>query len=320
VSRTQDFGSFGVGLPQQEVLKSVPKFEISTGLFGAATEEYAIHVPDYVLEWIKDGDITFTVADTNGYGNMVIEWNGDEIYSENAKAGAHRVDLQASQIKSENALKVYAHGPFFLFFWAATTYDIRNFNLNAEYGPAKFLEFEVSQDELESLDKFDLAWYTTSRRGSLIVKVNAEEIYNAVPERQESVEFTDISPVNLGIRPGKNRLTFLAMNGSFELDDVIMNTYVSKNQRVVKERFELNGEQINRIKASGGLVKIYVKYIDKTGNLNVKINERSLDSSFAESGWNRFSFNDNYVETGSNWIEISGTGTFDVSDVNVGIA
>ncbi|UCF09028.1 MAG: hypothetical protein JSW28_04910, partial [Thermoplasmata archaeon] len=319
VSRTQEYGSFSVGVAQQHGLKSLARLDITAGLFGSSSEKFTISVPDYVVEWKKGGKIAFTVDNTNEYGNLLIKWNGAELYNKRASEGVHSIDIAPPLIKPENTLEISAQGPGLLF-WAATVYEINDFVVNAEYGPAKFLDFEVTQDELESLNKFELKWYTTTRRGKLIVKVNGVQVYMDEPARQETVTFTDTSPVSIQISPGKNRLTMIAVNGSFELNDVLMNTYISKNQRTVKERFELTGEQVNMIKASGGVARIYVNEIERPGELWVKINEQGGGSTLAEAGWNTIKFKGELMEIDSNWIEVSGTGTFDVGDISVEVA
>ena len=319
VSRLQDYGSFGVGLPQQHELKTVPKMEITAALFGGSSEEFSINVPSHVMEWLKGGEISFTVDETNQYGNLVVIWNGDAVHNKKTARGRYTIDLDTSQIKVDNTLQVAAQGPGMLF-WAATAYNIKDFEVNADYGPAKFLDFEVSQDELESLDRFDLSWTTASSSGILIAKVNGEEIFMASPRRQESVVFTDTLLMTASIVPGKNRLSFLAVNGSSNLQDVTMRTYVSKNQRVMKERFELTGAQLERIRASGGKVRMYVESVDNAGSLTVKLNERSAGSVQARPGWNSIEFSADLMEIGTNWLEISGTGTFDVGDACVEVA
>ncbi len=319
VSRSQDYGSFGVGLPQKESIKSVPMMEITAGLFGSASEEYTVNVPEHIVEWLKGGEITFTIEDSNQYGNLVITWNGAVVYDNKAGSGDQTVTLYSNNIKKENTLKIYAQGPGMLF-WAATVYNLKDFDVSAEYGPAKFVSFAVSQDELESLDRFDLSWFTSSKRGTLIVKVNGEEIFSGIPERQQSIEFTDTDMMSASIIPGSNRLAFMAVNGSYELQDVMMKTYVSKDQRVMKEKFDLTEPQLESLKAKGGVVRMYVEDIERTGDLLVKINEKSAGSVYATEGWNSVPFDEDILERGTNWLQISGTGTFDVGDVSVELA
>jgi hypothetical protein len=320
VSRTQDFGAFGVGLPQKESLKTVPMMEITAGLFGSTSEEFSIEVPEYVIEWLKGGEISFDIDDTNSYGNLVVTWNGAVVYEKKGGAGSRTVTLSTSQIKQDNTVQIAAQGPGMMF-WAATAYTLKDFEVSAEYGPAKFLDFSVSQDELESLDRFELSWFTASRRGTLLVKVNGDQIYSGTSERMESVEFTDTSLSSASIVPGKSRLAFMALNdGSFELQDVIMRTYVSKNQRTIREKFDLNGAQLNSLVANGGVVKMYVENVESSGDLRIKLNEQSAGSVSAKAGWNSVPFEADLLEVGSNWLEIGGTGTFDVGDVTVELA
>lgn len=319
VSRSQDYGNFGVGLPQLESIKSLPRMEITAGLFGSVSEEITVNVPEHIVEWLKGGEITFTVESSNEYGNLVIAWNGAVVYDKRIARGSETVTLYPASIKKENTLQVSAQGPGMLF-WAATVYNIKDFDVSAVYGPAKFVSFAVSQDELESLDRFDLSWFTASKRGALIVKVNGEEVFSGVPERQQRVEFTDTDMQTASIIPGSNRLAFMAINGSYELQDVLMKTYVSKDQRVMKEKFDVTESQLNSLKAKGGVVRMYVEGVERTGDLLVKINEQSAGSVYATEGWNSVPFDADLLERGTNWLQMSGTGTFDVGDVSVELA
>jgi hypothetical protein len=112
----------------------------------------------------------------------------------------------------------------------------------------------------------------------------------------------------------------MAVNGSFELEDVLMNTYVSSSQRTIKQRFDLTQSQVDTLKARGGAVKLYVNEIVNPGNLQIRLNEQSAGSAAARSGYNTISFSGNLAEVGTNWIEISGTGKFDVGEVSVELA
>jgi hypothetical protein len=319
VSRVQEFGDFGVGVPQDYGLKSTPKMEISAGLFGGQSEEFEITVPDYVVDWIKGGLITFTVTDTNKYNNLVIEWNGAKVYDEPAYEGEHEIELHPSQIKGQNTLEIKALGPG-LAFWAATFYTISDFDVTASYGPAKFLDFTVSQDELETLDTFELLWYTAQRRGQLAVEINGEEIYRGVSERDGKVLFTDSDLTDVTIRPGKNRLIFKAYNGSFELDDVLLNTHVSMASKVIRERFDLDEAQVSTLQEKGLLLKLYIDSIDRAGTLTFRINSERVGSATGKEGWNNVKLGTDYLEAGSNWLEISSNGAFEISEASVEIA
>jgi hypothetical protein len=323
VSRVQNYGDFGVGIPQDELLKSAPRMEISSGsffgMFGRSVEEFDIIVPDYVIEWIKGGVITFTVEETNEYGNLMITWNGAELYNGKAYEGEHEIEISPSQMKNDNVLEVKAAGPG-LMFWAATVYNIKDFEVNARYGPAKFLDFAVSQDELETLDKFELLWYTASRRGNLSVKVNGEELYVGYPERDMRITFTDADLGTVSIRPGNNRLTFAAINGTFELDDVIINTHVSRSQRVVREKFELTDPEAEKLKNKGAVLKIYVNKVDKSGRITVKLNEREAGTKECMEGWNAIPLSTDMLGPGSNWIEVASSGAFDTGEAKLEVA
>jgi hypothetical protein len=321
VSRVQEYGDFGVGVPQEEVLTSAPMIEVSAGLLGGERESFDLAAPDYVQDWKKGGSITFRVSETNQYGDLVVRWNGDEVYRGRASVGEYDIDLEAAQIKGQNTLEVYADGPG-LMFWATTVYQLKDLEAKASYGPAKFLDFAVSQDELETLDHFELAWYTKSRRGNLSVSINGGEIYNAYPERDVSISFTDTALGSSILRPGNNRLMFASVNAtdSFELSDVLINTHVSRSQKTVKEKVTITHEQMQRIQARGASLTIYVTKIDKAGRITLSVNEQQSGSVEGKVGVNTVAVNKALVKEGENWFEISSTGAFTVSEAKVEMA
>jgi hypothetical protein len=292
--------------------------EISAGVFGGQGETFTVTVPDYVEEWIKGGSITFTVDESNEYGNLIVKWNGAEVYKGKPR-GDREIELIPSQVKKDNTLEIIAEGPGIMF-WAATIYKIKDFTVNARYGPAKFLDFEVSQDELATLDHFELTWYTGSRRGNLSVCVNGEEIYMGYPERDMSLTFTDNTLQSSIIKPGNNRIMLSAINGSFELNDVIANTYVSRAQRVIKERVDVTEEQLQRMQARGGVLKLYVKSVERDGRITLSINEQTAGSGEGKVGWNTLKLNTDLLVAGNNWLEISSTGGFDISEARVEVS
>ncbi len=318
VSRVQEFGSMKVGVPEAYELKTLPKMEITAGLFGGTSEEFEISVPDYVADWVKGGTITFTVTDTNKYNNLVIEWNGAKIYDDKAYEGDHEVTILPEQIKEQNTLEVRALGPG-LAFWAATAYSLREFTVNAEYGPAKFMDFDVSDDELEALDMFELLWYTAKSRGELAVEVNGEELYRAEPERDAKITFMDTDLEEVTIRPGKNRLIFKAYDGSFELDDVILNTHVSMAQKVLREKFELTDEQLEAL-GDNIVLKLRIGSVDKSGTINTKLNDVRSGSGTGKAGLVSIPMSTSSLTSGGNWLEISSLGAFEITDASIEVA
>ena len=104
-------GTFTVGETQEEVLKSVPQIEISSGWFGGNVEEYTIQVPSHYRESMRDILLSFNVYDTNQYGNLNVKWNGKNFYNEKAPRSRVVVDIDANYIEDENTLEISADGP-----------------------------------------------------------------------------------------------------------------------------------------------------------------------------------------------------------------
>jgi hypothetical protein len=117
-ARTIDLRTFTVGEDQTESLRSWPQMELGTSLFGGNVEGEVVEVPDYLMETARGVRLSFNVQDTNNYGNLVIKWNGFEVFSEAASERQHEVFIPREDIRGSNSIEVSATGPG-LFFWAS---------------------------------------------------------------------------------------------------------------------------------------------------------------------------------------------------------
>ena len=139
-----------------------------------------------------------------------------------------------------------------------------------------------------------------------------------VPEREMSIDFTEKDLQGASIRPGNNRITFSPVDGSvFQLEDVLLNTHVSTSKKVVRERFDLTEPQVEKAHANGIELKLYVEYTDKHGSFTVKLNEATAGTAQGKDGWNTIELDPSLLEDGSNWIELSSSGAFDIGEATL---
>lgn len=310
--RTESMGSFIAGEPQSEALKSVTELSIATSLIGMESREYTIPVQEEVLSEVRKVDIVFTVDDTNLYGNLRIKWNGKEVLNRQAYRGYYTVEIEKDNVKTVNSLEVYADGPGWLF-WAATTYDLKDFKVNQVSGASKIYPFSLTLSELQTFDHAEVRFSVSKRAGdTLLIKANGITVYNAYPGVQENVsfEYGDF------LKAGKNLLVFSAETGSFNIEDAELSVYSLTNVLVKSRGFDLSSEMLGDFQL--GVLEVTVDNVVKEGDLSVKVNGNAVDTAGAAVGKNRFTFGKSLVKEGDNDIEFSGSGAFDVSQVRIG--
>jgi hypothetical protein len=314
-TRTDSFGSFVVGEKQSEEIRKVPQLTVGASWFGANVQKYQADIPEWFLEDLKDVKISFSVYDTNKYGAFVVVWNGLVVNQQITDKGRHEIIVKSENVKESNNIQVYCEGPGPLF-WASTVYVVRDFTVNVEYGPRKLVPFQALQGELETFSKGDVSFYATDATSTLRIKVNGQEIYSQVPKGQGTVQFDF---VKVPLNAGTNIISF-STDGVIELHDVALNIFLLTDEVVRVRRFNLTEEQYNLFAQDyHGKVVFDVSSVLRSGNLNVRINDRTTRVSDAATGENTVSFSKDDVHSGENEIAFSGTGGFMVGDAAITI-
>ena len=316
--RTDNLGSFPVGETQRESLRTIPKLVAEAGLFGGEIQEFSANVPAWLIEPMMRVRIRFSVLDTNMYGNLVMKWNGKEVFKDRAKEQEHVILIGKEDVKEENRLEVFSEGPGLLF-WASTVYDIRNLEVQLEYGPAKLIPFVLSQTELSTFSKGQIEFFAIHPGTSiLLIKINGQEIYRKQPLGDDFAEFSFTSvPLTLGT----NIISIDSKNGSYNLQAVQLKIFSLNNEVVRTKNFQMTKAQIDQLDRGvvKGQVRYEIKSIFRQGSIRIKINGQDLVTVAPRIGTNQAEFDSSHVLEGENEIEFSGTGHFDVSDVRIGL-
>lgn len=316
VARTINLQSFTVGEPQTENLKTWPQLEISQGLFGGQLEKGSVAVPDYLMETARGVTLSFNIYDTNNYGNLVIKWNGRDIMNRAHSAGRYDIFIEKEHVKESNSIEISSTGPGF-FFWASSVYIIKNFNVNLEYGPQRVIPFELLPSEMQQFDRVEISSYT-SGTGTLVIKINGVPIFSGQPV---GVFRKSFNLFQAPIKSGQNILTFVDEDGTYVMRDTAFNVYTRGDQSVARHKFNLTEENFNFLANSifRGKVDYRVRNIARQGGVEIKINGHQLSTNPPRVGWNSASFTANIVDIGENEITFGGTGSFDISEVIVGL-
>jgi hypothetical protein len=237
-----------------------------------------------------------------------------------ANLNRYDVYVQPGDVKDANTLEIAASPPG-LYFWASTYYALQNFAVVAEYGPEKFMSFKIYPSEIESWSKGVLKFYTTSgQTGTMRVKLNGVDIYSSTnPEHVVTKEF-QYSDLGNMLKIGDNVLSFKS-DSVMELDDVEFDVVLSAGSTANERDITVTTDQLNLLKGNGkGVIEFNVDNTYKQGVLSIKINTNQLNVQTVRSGKNTVEFTSSDVFEGANTIAFSGTGSWDINGVKVGVA
>jgi len=315
--KSSPLGTFTVGETQTNELKKVPQLEISAGWFGGNKETFKIEIPSYYTDSLRGIVIAFNVYDTNQYGNLNVRWNGKDFYNEKVPRGSYTVRVDSNYIDDVNELEISSDGPG-LAFWAATVYTLRDFKVNLEYGPSKLIAFTLAQSDLDAFTKGELEFigFGTS---NLRVKINGYKIWDQVPDGVETIGFnyTDVP-----LRLGENILSLDCPTGQATLNNAELSVYVLTNQITRTRSFDMTENHYNLMdqQAYTGTLRFKVDSINRPGEISIELNGNALSlagTGIVRQGWNTATFDASDAMSGSNTLEFSGNGYWDISEVQV---
>ena len=316
-SRTINLGSFSVGEPQKENLKTIPQMQVSSGWLGSERKSYDVSVEDWYATTQRGVRVSFDLTESNKYGNLIIRWNGKEVFSEVADTKHYNVFIDPSYVKSSNKIEVLTDGPG-LYFWASTIYILKNVNINLEYGPEKIVAFELVPDEISMFDRGELSFYA-SGTDTLEIKVNGVEVYEDSPRGNVKVNFDYLK---VPLRSGGNLITFIDRDGVYNLNDVYFNIFLLNNQSVLMREFNLtdaNFDLLNR-GIMDGRIDYTVDSIARQGPIKIEINSKTIGSFTPEMGSNSVEFGPANAQLGDNDIRFSSMGGYQLSDIVIGLS
>jgi hypothetical protein len=309
----QAYGSFSVGDVNTDTLKKTPQIQVSSSYFGSQNGNMQINLLDAYVPVSRQAIITYRVHDAAAYGNLIIKWNGLELYNEKASKGVYNLHVPHENIQETNNLEIYCDGPG-IFFWASTVYILRDFQVDLDYGSVKLLPFTLSSKDAETF-KNGAFEFSSSGTGKLFVKVNGQAVFSGTPGTSESVKF-DL--FNAGIIPGNNMIALSTQGGTFSLNNVVLKIFVSTDNLVKERTFTLSKQNFDLfLQGYRGRVDFDIQKITKQGSMSIRLNDKELNVPALQTGTNTVLFTDQEAKEGSNTLRFSGTGGWDVGEVRI---
>jgi len=309
------YGSFAVGQTQADNVKRATQLDICAGLWCNRQQTFAVDVPSYYLDTLKDVRISFAVYDTNQYGDIVVKWNGKEM-QRGRSSRDQTIIITKDNVKDSNTLQIFAEGPGLLF-WASTVYTLRDFRVDIEYGPAHISTFILSQQELNAWNSGDLSFFgsSESNAGQMRIRSNGYVVYQGTPSGQVDVplNFSNAVP-----KVGENLLVFDALNnGVFNLNNVQFKLYLMTNQINKNKAFTISASDYSRL--GQGKITFTVNSVQKDGDMSMKLNGKSLNVPRLSVGTNIVYFTKAEAAQGTNTLDLTGTGYWDIGDMSITI-
>ncbi|MCS7106006.1 MAG: hypothetical protein NZ942_01685 [Candidatus Aenigmarchaeota archaeon] len=222
------FGDFSVSHSVgSEILASKHNFEVSKGYFSDYSSSLTHEsLSEEKLQMVTGGFIKILVDETNNAGNLIVEFNGEEVYNKNTNPGEVFIELNSSKIKKSNVVTIKAGLPGWKF-WMNTVYRISSAKFGIYYYGVseKISEFELGDKEVNN---FKYAWLSARVKDSnptrdLIIKINDKEVYKTNKKAADLISKV-FYPGEINLRKGINLISFSTEppDGFYELADVTL--------------------------------------------------------------------------------------------------
>jgi hypothetical protein len=313
--KTLSLGSFRVGELQDESLLSIPAMDVEASYFGGRSFDYVIEVPEWYFDTMEGITLTFDVESTNSYGNLIIKWNGKEVYKGVTFSIRNSIEIGPELIGEKNTLEVLTEPT--LRFWASTIYKLKDFEVDLRYGPARLYVFEIFSNELQAFRRGEIDFYAAGQ-GELEIKLNGVGIYKGSPTGTVSTGFNfTTAPLVVG----ENILSFDTRLGALDLLNTELRVYLLTTQISRARTFNITDEFYGPLNygTARGRIDFELDRIARQGSLEISMNGNRLAVPALREGTNTVHFTKDDANQGMNRLEFSGTGTFEISTVTIGV-
>lgn len=214
--------SYSVGT---ETVSEKRAFTVERGLFVDNYKKFTGILTQEKLSMVTGGLIYLVIDDTNSVGNLIVEFNGQEVYNDNPDLGEVSIELDKNQIQKTNVIIVRADSPG-LKFWTNNFYEIGRANFGIDYQGISFRDFTFTLDSNDITNfklgrlSFRVANYDPSRPNDMIVKINGQTTFRLIPTLGY---YTETFGTEIPLSTGSNTISFsVGKEASYELEDVTL--------------------------------------------------------------------------------------------------
>ncbi len=209
-----------ITISEQELTKKetiTEAYEVFNGLFfGKKFYKAHYEAEDKILNNLESAKFTYSVKDTNRYGELKVSFNNKTLNSGDLVIGKYEHDVE---LLKENIIEMKTTSSGWKI-WAPSTYIISNISMELDYKLKDYPEYEffVSDYIHRNLKKGELMFKFVGGNDELEIRLNNKTIYKEMPHSG-----TNIIEL-LNTKEGENKMVF-SSEGEVELENVRVRLY-----------------------------------------------------------------------------------------------
>jgi hypothetical protein len=208
-----------------ETVSQKRRFIVEKSLFVDHSASFKGVLTPEKLSMVTGGFIELIIYDTNSEGNLVVEFNGKEVFNDKADIEKVSITLDKEQIQGTNTAVVKAGSPGWKF-WANNYYDIESAKFGIDYEGISFKDFSLTLDSKDLEDftlgriSFRVRNYDINKLNDMIIKINGYTAFKGVPSL---TYFSTTFGSEIPLHAGSNTISFsVEREASYDLTDVTL--------------------------------------------------------------------------------------------------
>lgn len=316
--RTMDLGSFSVGYSlEEETIESQDKIEVKRSVL--VNQEGAL---SFSGEKARKAYVSFTVAQTNRYGALIIEVNGKPLETKISELGNYRLEL-VNVNAGENTVKFSCESSGAKF-WAPTTYVLTDIELiiETEAKKEKQIPFNVYGYEFDDWDKAKVSFEVKQsvRNAPLSIEVNGRQVYSEMPSSSAKKYEKEFSKLEASIKKGENTIVFkTAEGGDYQIQNAGLQIFFYAAGEVSSDYsdFRLSGGQFLKVQEGTEVLEVFFRADEiLNSELMVFVNDKKQPFQIKQ-GDNIIVVDKDDLKSGTNKLKVSTYGRYTVRDLQV---
>lgn len=217
-----------------ETIASKDNLEVTKSGFSESKEAFSISFPAEKMAITTSSHLELFVVDTNEKGNLIVTFNGQEMYNKKTSVGKVVIPLDKSLLNTTSIINIRTTGPSIFQFWSKAVYKIEkiNFVINFQDISEREKTFELNQNEIQNFHHFQFQARVKEYSApleELIIKINNQIVHAAKPPLVAFNQTIDKDILgNRLVLNNQNKITFsFEKEASLSFDDIFLVVYFS---------------------------------------------------------------------------------------------
>lgn len=270
----------------------------------------------------RTGNITFEVLGREGKGNVYLDVNGEQLFSEPLIAtGSPEIEVPQSALKT--GINRFEIGVKRDSFFGSTDYSLEE--VEARINDRKFHDyqdtFQIYSYELEDYVESPLTFSISDsvKTSPLDITINDRTIYSK--EQVRSEEEVKITPRNADLTPGSNEITFSTdrpSEYSIENAQITMRYIGNVERQNIEFDFDLSNAQMDLVEGDDTTEYISFEYqnlLPSPRPVSISLNDYQQNLN-PENGENRIELEEDILDN-ENSFSFKSNGTYQLNDLRI---